>query len=255
MRQRARFQPRLDNLERRELMATGLATAGPAVAEIAEPHTPRTAAAAAAATQAVVQIKNLTSAPVTYTFRWSRMLQGSTTTLAPGATKIYWADYVDGLTAEVRFDRSTMPGAQDKFVSLAYAKYTGGGTPPASVAKTYAFQAIPGGIDLTDKVTTRAVVGFRNNTNTTVILQFRWNNTASWSPTIKLAPGKTQHFWISSLNISRPEVRYDRSPQPGWQLQTYGLGFNTVTGTSNPPFSSARAYTFLRVNGGVGLFG
>jgi hypothetical protein len=233
-------------------MAAGLGMTPPAGAGAAIGHAP--AITGVSTTEAVVQIKNLTSAPVTFSFRWTESLPWSTTTLAPGSSKIFWADNVAGLQALVRFDRSAIPGVQEKAMSLAFATYAGGGTPPASAAKAYAFQTVPGGIDLTDKVSTRAVVGFKNTSNTTVLLQFRWSNSANWSPVIKMAPGKVQYFWTSTLNTSQPEVRYDRSPRPGWQLQTYGLGFNTYSGTGNPPFSSARVYTFRSTTGGVGLF-
>lgn len=253
VRPRARFQPRVDILEQRELMAAGAGVERLAVAGTAETFAPRVAVAASP--QAVVQIKNLTNAPVTFSFRWTPSLFWSTTTLAPGYSKIFWADNVTGLQALVQFHRGTMPGTQEKTMTLAFSTYTGSGTPPASAAKTYAFQSVPGGIALTDKVSTQAVVGFRNSSSTTVLFQFRWSNSANWSPVIKLAPGKVQYFWTSMLNASLPEVRYDRSSLPGWQFQTYGLGFNAYSGTGNPPFSSARVYTFRSVTGGVGLFG
>src|SRR5262245_2714531 len=113
-------------------MAAGTGMEHLAGAGIAETSASRITASAT--TQAVVQIKNLTNAPVTFSFRWTASLFWSTTTLAPGYSKIFWADNVPGLQAFVRFDRSTMPGVQEKTMNLAFSTYNGSGTPPASAA-------------------------------------------------------------------------------------------------------------------------
>jgi hypothetical protein len=242
----------MDGFEERFLLSAS-PVINPAALVVASPLMDTGSIHATSVSQAVIEIRNSSSLNVSMQFRWNSSSAWSSLTLAAGHYEKYWINSSSSLSPQIQFDQSVLPGWQGKTYSLSYFTYTGGGTPPNSAARLYAFQNVPGGVDLYS-VTTRAVTGFTNSSSITVAFQFRWNASSSWSSTVFLAPGKSWYFWDSPPDASSPQVQFDQSILPGWQTKSYSLSFNIYEGNGTPPFSSARVYTFRNVPGGVNLY-
>lgn len=240
---RQRFRPGLERVEER--LALNGAPMVPAVAQAAMVR-------ATAVNQAVIQIRNASSLNVGISFRWTASGSWQNYTIPAGGSRMFWNNVSSSLKPQIRFDQSVLPGNQSKTYSLSYFTYAGGGTPPASAARVYQFQNVPGGVNLYS-ITTQAVTGFVNNSSLNVSMKFRWNSSSNWSSTIVVAPGAYRYFWSSPSGAS-PQVQFDQSVLPGWQTKTYSLSFNIHTGSGTPPFSSARVYKFRPIAGGVDLY-
>jgi hypothetical protein len=133
MRTSTRFRPQVEGYEERCLLA-----ANPLVHQAV-------ITVASVTTLGVVEISNPTNATVAYQFRWLATDAWSSKTLGPGQRWYYWAPTSYPLAPQIQFDWSFAPGWQNKLYSLAYNVYQGGGTPPESAAKVYAFQVVNGG--------------------------------------------------------------------------------------------------------------
>ena len=278
MRTKKRFQPQMESIERRLVLTANpiiqplafhaaIAAQGTLSGMMTHPASSASATLTQPAlahdlvtrgltvTQAVIELNNASSLSVGLQFRWNSSSAWSNVTIAPGHYQLFWINNSSSLAPQVQFDQSVLPGWQNKLYSLGYYTYTGsGGTPPVSAARLYQFQNVSGGIDLFS-VTTQSVTAFKNSSNLTVSFQFRWNTSSNYFSTINLAPGQTYYYWTTPPNAASPQIQFDQSVLPGWQAKTYALNFNIYKGSGQPPFSSARLYTFLNVAGGVDLFG
>jgi len=107
---------------------------------------------------------------------------------------------------------------------------------------------------LLDSVQPYGVLSIANETQDTLYFQLRFSENEQWG-SFTVEPGTKRTFW--STERMDPEVKFDYSFEPGYQLQEYWLEYNIYwsgEGAEQDLEQNARAYYFDYTEQGVDLY-
>jgi hypothetical protein len=158
---------------------------------------------------AVLGILNQSNYTLTFGFRWTPSSAWAYYTESPGQGTTFSTGYSNYLSPQALYNTTTSSGSQTTInLSQAYNLWSGTGTPPASVAKPYAFE----------------------NTSTGVQLYYVGGSTApATNPTAIIGPNWSGY--VAETNLAQPQLNSVTAVSGSWILPS-------VSGPSNAVLSS-----------------